>query len=46
LRAYGFGFDRPIDSALVGEILDVARAGDARVMNFHLATPSPPPSTT
>ncbi|MFI5735360.1 GNAT family N-acetyltransferase [Kribbella sp. NPDC051587] len=35
-RAYGFGFDRPIDSALIGEILDVARAGNGRVLNFHL----------
>lgn len=35
-RAHGFGFDRPIDSALIAEILDGARAGQARVMNFHL----------
>jgi len=36
-RAHGFGFDRPIDSGLIGEVLEVARAGQAGVMNFHLA---------
>ncbi|MFB6720733.1 GNAT family N-acetyltransferase [Kribbella sp. NPDC056345] len=36
-RASGFGFDRPIDSALIGEILEVARAAGGRVLNFHLA---------
>jgi GNAT superfamily N-acetyltransferase len=36
-RASGFGFDRPIDSALIGEILETARAADARALNFHLA---------
>ncbi|TDD58660.1 GNAT family N-acetyltransferase [Kribbella antibiotica] len=36
-RASGFGFDCPIDSALLGEILDVARAAGGHALNFHLA---------
>ncbi|GAA0584890.1 GNAT family N-acetyltransferase [Kribbella sandramycini] len=36
-QAHGFGFDSPIDSALIGEVLAFARSADARVLNFHLA---------
>ncbi|MFC9688998.1 GNAT family N-acetyltransferase [Kribbella sp. NPDC056951] len=36
-QAHGLGFDRPIGSALIGEVIDFARGAGGDVMNFHLA---------
>lgn len=36
-KAQGFGFDRPVDSALIGEVLGFYRAAGTAAANFHLA---------